>query len=212
MPVPTQFGVTAANHGTAAAAFVTSSSYAPPGFGPQLITFAGAAAGQLAIVISTFTNAAAPSGWAMVSNFTWGASNFRQQVFAKVLSAGDVASGVSFSFGNSGGTFMALVFSGATACASVSAMEDTSVTVLVLPAFIKSANSLGLITYFGDRSAGLPSVPPTGWTSRIASFNSSLFGNGAASIASAAYPNGSTISWTGFNGLGEVVGEVLELT
>lgn len=214
MPVPSIFGVFAAGgHSSPPATFVTSSTYTP-GAGPtQLVTFAGASAGQLAVVVSTFNNCATPAGWTVVSSFAWNLG-YSQQVFSKILSAGDVASGVTFTYSaGNGGTIEALVYSGATVCTSVSVAQSADLdATLVIPGFIKNVASKGLITYASDRNTATGFARPTGWTNRISPFAAGFFASAAADIAPASYSNASSVTWTGFTTGAEQVGEVLELT
>lgn len=210
MPVPSLFGVFAT--GGSRASFGVGTGYSVSG-ASQVVSFAGAAAGQLAIIIVNFaTSASPPAGWTQVTNFTWPTFGYRTCVYYKVLTAGDISTGsVTVTGLQTTATCMALFYAGASALASVQTATTTTAS-LAIPGFTKSVNCKGIVGYCTTRAvASTPGAPGT-MTNRIANFATANFKSRADDILTPSnYTNGSTLTYTTV-GTTEAAGGLLELT
>ena len=112
--------------------------------------------------------------------------------FGRVLQTGDLAPEFTQS---SGGAYM-IAIRNASLSTAIQANNSQTGTTLNFSGFTKNADSKKLLTFITDRDLS-NATAPTGWTehSRAAL---SYFSIECASINSASYTNGTTVSWTGF--------------
>lgn len=210
MTVPSAFGVLASGS-AASTSFVTAASYTPGG-ASQVVTFAGAAAGNLALVVVSFASGTAtPAGWTLVGSYTWVAFGYVQSVYSKVLTSGDISTGsVTFTSTQNGGTVMAAFYAGPTVATIVSTSDGTPDAAM--PGFTKNAACKALVAYATDRSPTSSITAPGTMTARIAPFVSVFFVSRLDDILTVSnYTNGSTLTYAG-TGIFEIVGQVIELT
>ena len=200
MPVPTTFGVFASGAaGSSAAAFVAKNEYTPS-TSSQAVSFSGAAAGNLAIIIvsnSTGGFPPTPAGWTSLGGYTWPVYSYNDTAFIKVLSAGDISTGsVTLTALNTDSTVQILFYAGATTAAVVGSAATSSTTVTI-PGFTKNANCKGIVLYCTTRqTVASPSAPGTA-VNRIANFASANFKSRADDILNPSnYVDGSGLPYT----------------
>lgn len=215
MPTAITFGAMSARAfgfgGTSlpAPTFVVGNGYSTTGV-PQLVSWAGAQAGDLAIIIGIDQALATPSGWTLLGTFSWntglGSTN---QLFAKVLSSGDISAGsVTVANTSSGGCVSIVVYRGPTTATIVSSAV-ASATSVPIPGFTKASRSLGIVSYCCFR--GTSSVtPPVGAALRLN--YGSADGTGLADQGSGGYSNGATLTWSGLPAGTNNGAQAIELT
>jgi len=160
-----------------------------------LVTFPGASPGDLAIVQAIQnTPANTPSGWTLVAQTNWPTLGYPQQLFSKVLTAGDISSGVTFTAPSSGHLYTCVVYRRVTT-ASPQALYVDGATTLSVPGFVKSGASKGLVGFYADRDPASVVTEPSGWTRRGLGF-ATYFCSGASDIPITAYVNNTPMSWT----------------
>jgi hypothetical protein len=181
------------------------------------VTFAGAQAGDLAVVIIDNSSTAfgpQPAGWSAPANLTWATFGYQTYMTFKALSAGEVAAGVTFNTLGATDTLIgALVYRGPTSAAVVG--QDDQVATVNIPGFVKAAPSKAIITHACSRGAASVFGPPAGVTNRVPLLRSFA---GAGNfcfrvddiLPASAYVNGTILTYTG--GSVETIGQAIELT
>lgn len=212
MPVPPLFGAFgvagSGNHVT----FVAEHHYAPSF--SQLVSFTGATVGDLGIVIisnslTSFT--AVPSGWTLASSYVWASNPYNDYTLYKVLTSGDISSGVTFATLAADGLLAAVVYRGATV-ATVVGTGDTTTSATTIPGFTKNAGCVGIVTYSTTRQTAATLVSPAVTASRIANYTGGA--HFKFSVDDIIYPwnytNGAGLTYTG--GSTETIARAIELT
>lgn len=195
--------------------FVTQNHH-NPATATQAVSFAGAAAGNLAIIIVHNSSSAIPStpaGWSLVDSFSWVTFGYHSGAYAKVLSSGDISTGsVSLSgFDTTDSIVIFLAYSGPTTATAVGRGDTTSSSVSI-PGFTKNAASKGIVTYALSRDTSATLTAPGIVTSRSGLLSVTDFKGRADDVTNPAnYTNGSAITYTGAGGT-EAVASALELT
>lgn len=218
MPLISTFGTLAARAfglTSGAQAFLVVEHHYSPAAGPsQAVSFAGASVGNFALVITTDSILAPPSGWTLVSTFNNPTSIKDQFVYSKILNAADkVANSATFAVNGAASTVMALFYSGVTAATAVSTNTAASGTTLPLSGFTKGVGSKIIMSWASDDYSSATFSAPVGMTVRIAPFLATLnAASAAADMQSAYYTNGATLTWTGFSGVNDQYGQLIELT
>jgi hypothetical protein len=189
---------------------ILATSYLPGPSGVQAVTFPGCSAGQLAVLIASRSNVGAPpSGWNTVSNFSMVTTGYPQQVFTKILTAADIASGVTWNYSAGNGLFALLVYAGPTVCTQVSRAQGGS-GALVVPGITKNAASRQLIAYSVCSQNNQNQLPSAPWTVRVPQVISPTVNTVVADLPSGSYGNGSAVTW--LPNSNTMLGEILELT
>lgn len=213
MPVPTMFGVLASGAAGSGAAYITEHHYSPAT--SQAVSFSGAAAGQLALIIVSNSLTAAPSppaGWTSLGSYTWATFGYKDTAFWKILSAGDISTGsVTVTGLGSDGTLEIVFYSGVTSIALVGTGDSTTSTVNI-PGFTKSGSCKGIVTYCTTRATGSSPAAPGTATNRVAVFGAGNFKTRVDDILNPSnYVDGSDLPYTNVGAL-EAIGRAYELT
>lgn len=200
------------------ARFITGGAQNAPG-GNATISFAGMAAGQLAIIFGQGTSGGSPpaltsgSGWTTISPADSGLYGYQSRIFWKVLSAGDISTG-NVTIANIGGGIMSLAYANATSVSAKSMTESGgAASTLVLPGFTLSSNSAGVLALisavFDNTTFSAPASP--GLAVRVGPVQPQNFSLEAADFTTPGdYPE-QALTWTGFNPSAGQMGHLLEL-
>lgn len=209
--------------GHVAALYISSAEYHVGG-PPITIGFGGGAqAGDLAIVGSVFVGVAGgspfnyisvPVGWTEITHAGWPVAAYPEQVFYKVLSAGDIASGVAFvADANSGGQMWSAVYRGATVAAVTGGLSGTvGGPTLAIPGYLKLNTDALYVSYCVSRNAPDIIVKPPGFVTRINNPVATFFTMSLADAKPQNYGSGNNVVWSFSPGGSEVVGQVLRLS
>ena len=196
------------------AAFVTAAHYTPS-TSAQAVSFSGASAGNLALIIvsnSTSVAPSAPTGWTALATYTWVTYGYHEAAFYKVLNSGDISTGsVTVSGLATDSTVEFLDYSGVSSAALVST-GDVTASPLAISGFTKNAASKVIVAYCTNRTATGNATLPSGMTNRIANFASTNFQTRVDDfLPSSGYANGASVTYTATVGF-EVIGRLIELT
>jgi hypothetical protein len=199
------------------AQFVTEHHYAVLG-GSQDISFAGAQAGDLAIIFAVHQSGIGGlSAWTLVAHQLWSPNT--NDVWSKILTAADITAGkVTVTGANNGPIGIAFYRAVSSVTLVSSATVGTGNNTLTIPGFTKNALSKGVLTWLGGEGAdGGTLTVPSGTTARIAPFGTSIESAAVADILPATgYANGTALTWTGLfdDGVSTAIagGMILELT
>lgn len=221
MPLASTFGAASARafgFGAGSTTGFVTSSLTGLSSAAGVISLSGASVGQLAVIHTnnlldgTFPT---PAGWSADNTSIAG---YDTQLFTKVLSASDIATGSVTVSGARGGyhpfSFAALYVARATTSATIkSVANNTSSATLTIPGFTRDANAKGVLTFAFSGNANVPTAP-TGFTSRLTGTVASASRVAAADLLRPnQYANGSSVTWTGFSSTGSGVnyGYLIEL-
>lgn len=196
------------------ASFVTEHHYAPA-TASQAVSFSGAQAGDLAIIIveNSAFSISTPSGWTLVDSYAWATFGYHTAVFSKLLTAGDISTGSVTMTGldAADSIVMFLAYRGAVTVTAVS-NADVQTSNITIPGFTKNSASKGIVTYCQSRSPASTMTPPAGAASRTARLQTANFSARANDIL-ADYVDGTGLTYTAANpALQECVAGALELT
>lgn len=162
------------------------------------ISWAGAASGDVGIIVATFVNANTPAGWTRLVNSTWTTYGYTNQVYWKILSAGDVASGTTITYTDQSGIIMNAAYRGASAVFMVDTpYYTTSGGSSVMAGFTKNVADRRIVSYCVDRDSGNVDTISPGWTKRISPQQVHGFFTGSiADITPNQYGSGSAVTWS----------------
>lgn len=196
------------------ARFIKATAY-PVSANPQNVSFSGASAGQLAVVMTTASSSAGiatPSGWTLAGTYSW-ALSYKTQVFYKVLSAGDISTG-SVNFAAAAGDIIIAAFYAGAAVASVKSTQEATTSSVTIAGFTKNTGCKGILSIGVDNDPVGTPTPPGSMTARTAVSASSFFSARLADFAAPlSYVDGTNETWTGFRGSGPSrIAQLIELT
>lgn len=182
-----------------------------------VIPFTGASAGDLAIITLVLTTITPPAGWTY-STALWPSLGYRDQVFTKVLTGGEIAAGLATDWGVATGDnpapILVSIWRDATS-AVVHALDYSGPPITTLPMTSFAKNTLldkTLVSYVFDRDNASRPVRPAGWTARIPFHVEGPFFMGAiASLPAFRYASGTQPTWTGASGAFGFTGRILVL-
>lgn len=211
MGLPTRAGVLAST-ASGSTAFVTEHHYTPAG-GTQVVSFSGAASGNLAIINCTFASSVStPAGWTLVGSYNWITYGYLQATYSKVLGSGDISTGsVTVSGLQAGSIVMAAFYSGPTV-ATIVATGDSAGPSVSIPGFTKNGGCKGIVTVCAARDQSVGLTPPGTVVNRIPNYTSTFLVARLDDIINPSnYTNGTDLTY-GASGAFRAVGQIVELT
>lgn len=191
-------------------ALFIAQSHAGVAAGSATLSFTGALAGDLGIIISCDAVTSPPAGWSLAGSVvSWGGNT--TAVFRKVLAASDISTGSITLSGTNGGIVYFAAYRNATSATTAPGTSTASATSLAVAGYTRSSQAKAVLAYAFVGSTGTLTPPPS-TTSRISSFSTTAFISGLVDIIPAqTYLDGTVLNWS-WVGAGGAQGQIIEVT
>jgi hypothetical protein len=204
--------IIAAMGGLRTALFIAESHTAITG-GVGSVSYSGAQAGDLALLIAVQAVTSTPGGWTAAGTaVSWAGSSLN--VYFKVLSSGDISTGSLSVTGVNGGTVVLSMYRGPTVATVVSTAQTSAGSPLTIPGFTRSTLAAGEVSHFVTSGAsGIVTPPPIGTVKLNAGSVGSYTPILLTFLPGARYPSGTSLTWAWGNApVTSAVAQIIELT